>query len=86
MASIDVRLLSRRFDVLEEKILVLEAQIRPRMRKAKRVQLVSQILELHREQIGTIKGMVDLVGGDVGYYAYCGVKARERNRNNGLGR
>lgn len=57
MAEIDFRLLARRIDVLEARILPLEDQLKPRMRKAKRAELMTQIQTLHKEQLGCIREM-----------------------------
>lgn len=91
MASIDVRLLSRRFDVLEQRIVAKEAQLhrldKPRSPfygtgawHRKYHELVAEIMVLHQEQIGTVREMVELIGGSAAYYAYT----RERSRNNQL--
>lgn len=60
MAEFDFRLLERRIDVLEAKILPLEDQLKPRMRKEKRAELMRQIQALHSEQLGCIREITRL--------------------------
>jgi hypothetical protein len=67
MAELDFRLLNRRIDVLEARIRPLEDQLKPRMRKTDRSNLMKQIMSLHQEQMACIRRIGQLTGSVLAY-------------------